>query len=219
MDPKEKHLEFLQSVISRHNSNSFMIKGWTITICTAIFALAGTINQAYISLVSLVPISIFWILDSFYLANERCFVSLYNAVVNKHELKIVNKMLRKKYRVLTQQADGTSFIDPNTEVTIATSQYSMNFIPYRQIQRNNWFFVVGSRTLLWFYLMLVGFAIGIFVGLLYLDHSSKKEPLQVSATFATDTLLIRMDNSHNKVTTLSPIDSAQFERIFQKGGK
>lgn len=219
MEPKEKHLEFLQDVITRHNSNSFMIKGWTITICTAVYTLAGTLNQAFISLIALVPISVFWVLDSFYLSNERCYVSLYNAVVNGHEFKVSNKALRSTYRVMTRQSDGTSVIDPETEVNIPTSPYSMNYLPFKQISRNNWFHVIRSRTLLWFYLMLVGFALGIFAGLTYLNISATKQPLKVSATLITDSILVKIDKSKNQATAHTRADSSQFNPLLRKGDK
>lgn len=76
----EKHLEFIQDVINRHNSNSFKIKGWSITITAAIFALTGTIKEPYLCFIALGPTIMFWILDSMFLANERCFVSLYSCV-------------------------------------------------------------------------------------------------------------------------------------------
>ena len=76
----EKHLEFIQNIINRHNSNSFMLKGWAVTISSALFAIAGTVKEPLIVLVALAPIGIFWGLDSFYLSNERCFIDLYKAV-------------------------------------------------------------------------------------------------------------------------------------------
>ena len=41
MEQKLKHLEFIQNVINRMNSNSFLIKGWAVTLIAAIFALAA----------------------------------------------------------------------------------------------------------------------------------------------------------------------------------
>ena len=41
MEQKMKHLEFIQNVITRMNSNSFLIKGWAITLVSALFALAA----------------------------------------------------------------------------------------------------------------------------------------------------------------------------------
>ena len=75
-----KHLEFIQSVITRMNSNSFQIKSWTVTITTALLAIfASTQNELFI-LVSILPVAIFWFLDSYYLMQERKFRGLYNDV-------------------------------------------------------------------------------------------------------------------------------------------
>lgn len=219
MEPKEKHLEFLQDVITRHNSNSFMIKGWAITICTAVYALAGTLNHAFISLVAIVPISIFWVLDSFYLANERCYVSLYNAVVNGYVLKVHNKVLKRKYRVVTQQKDGSIVTKPESEVEIRTSTYSMDYTPFKKIARNNWYNVLISRTILWFYLMLMGFALCIFAGLKYLNVSVTKQPIKVSATLITDSIFVKIDNPKSKAITHTNGDSIQINMLLQKGDK
>ncbi len=78
MANKEKHLEFIQGVINRMAQNSFLIKGWAITLVSALFALAAKeANQKYL-LVAYFPIVIFWLLDSYYLYQERLFRDLYN---------------------------------------------------------------------------------------------------------------------------------------------
>ena len=41
---QERHLEFIQGIIARMNSNSFQIKGWTITIFSALLALFASTN-------------------------------------------------------------------------------------------------------------------------------------------------------------------------------
>jgi len=38
--PKEKHLVLLQDVIKRLAGNSFLIKGWSVTLVTALLGLA-----------------------------------------------------------------------------------------------------------------------------------------------------------------------------------
>ena len=49
MENKIKHLEFIQTVITRMNQNSFQIKGWMITIVSALLALyASSGKQIYI---------------------------------------------------------------------------------------------------------------------------------------------------------------------------
>ncbi len=189
MKINEKHLDHIQAVITRHNSNSFMIKGWTITICTAILAIAGTWKEPLLSLIALVPIIVFWILDSFYLANERCFVSLYNAATNGYKLKVKNEKLLKNKRVKTESEKGKFIIDLEKEVVIETSEYSMNFMPFRIIKRNNWFNVIKSRTIIWFYLMLTGFSISLFVGLIFINSPKTVEPLKVSVKLESDSII------------------------------
>lgn len=77
---KMKHLEFIQATITRMNQNSFQIKGWMITIVSALLALyANSENVVYI-LVAIVPVIIFWFLDAYYLQQERKFRGVYNDV-------------------------------------------------------------------------------------------------------------------------------------------
>ncbi len=83
---KIKHLEFLQSNIARMNQCSFQMKGWTITIVSALLAVyASTIdekskgNVAFI-FVAIAPVILFWLLDSYYLQQERKLRGIYNDV-------------------------------------------------------------------------------------------------------------------------------------------
>jgi hypothetical protein len=77
---KVKHLEFIQAVIMRMNTNSFQIKGWCITIASALLAIyASTKNELFI-LISIAPTFVFWLLDSYYLMQERKFRGLYKDV-------------------------------------------------------------------------------------------------------------------------------------------
>lgn len=192
----EKYLDNIQAIISRHNSNSFMIKGWTITICTAILAIAGTWKVPILALIALVPITVFWILDSFYLANERCFVELYNAAINDYKLKVKNKQLLRKDQIKTEIGKNKFKFDPELEVTIESSEYSMNLIPFRIIKRNNWYNVIKSRTILWFYLMLTGFTVTLFVGLLFINKPNSEEPLKVSLKLESDSLVIKTEKTN-----------------------
>lgn len=77
---KIKHLEFIQGVINRMGSNSFMLKGWAVTLVSGIFVLAGKdTNQLYF-LAAYVPVVTFWALDSYYLLQERSYRALYDRV-------------------------------------------------------------------------------------------------------------------------------------------
>ena len=106
---KNKHLEFIQNVVTRMNSNSFQIKTWTISIVTGLFAIyAATNNPLFIS-ICLLPILLFWILDSYYLVQERKFRGLYDDVAMDIKIKSetnpynlnIGKYKKGKYRFLS----------------------------------------------------------------------------------------------------------------------
>lgn len=203
----EKHLDHIQAVITRHNSNSFMIKGWAITICTVVLTVAGTWKEPVIALVALVPVFVFWVLDSLYLANERCFVCLYSAAINGYVLTIKNENLLVNEQEPTKQHDGKYFIEPEKEIEIKSSPYSMNFMPFRRIKRNNWQEVIKSRSIIWFYLMLNGFSLALFIGLLILNKPTSNEPFKVSAEIQSDTLLIKKEQPYIIVNNIILNDS------------
>lgn len=73
-----KHLEFVQGVIARMGSNSFLLKGWTVTLTSALFALAAKDARPLFVLVALFPALSFWGLDAYYLRQERLFRKLYD---------------------------------------------------------------------------------------------------------------------------------------------
>jgi hypothetical protein len=80
MENKHKHLEFLQGAINRMAGNLFLSKGWTITLIAALFALsAKDSNKAY-ALIAYFPALVFWILDGYFLSQERKFRALYDHV-------------------------------------------------------------------------------------------------------------------------------------------
>jgi hypothetical protein len=47
-----KHLEFIQATIVRLASNSFLLKGWTVTLVAALFALAAKETQHWFAIIS-----------------------------------------------------------------------------------------------------------------------------------------------------------------------
>ena len=75
------HLEMIERVIERMNQNSFALKGWAMTLVVAICALAANGNEQKIAIVSVIPIIVFWFLDSFYLQRERRYRALYDSVL------------------------------------------------------------------------------------------------------------------------------------------
>lgn len=68
-----KHLEFIQGVIARLAQNSFLLKGWSVTLVAAILALTTPSTV----LLAIFPALTFWGLDAFYLGQERHFRELH----------------------------------------------------------------------------------------------------------------------------------------------
>lgn len=96
-ESKIAHLSFIQNIISRIGSNSFFIKGWAITIISAIIALAISNSERVIIYVSVIPVIAFWYLDSFYLRKERLFRMVYDKVASEHENNINFSMETKEF--------------------------------------------------------------------------------------------------------------------------
>ncbi len=93
MSPEQlKHLEFIQNVITRMNTNSFQIKGWSIVILSALLAIFASTKNNYFFLAAAFPTLIFWFLDAYYLNQERKFRGLYNDVAGVSENPIDIKL-------------------------------------------------------------------------------------------------------------------------------
>ena len=49
MERKGKHLEFIQGTVNRLSTNSFLLKGWSVVLVSALFALAAAdFSQCYV---------------------------------------------------------------------------------------------------------------------------------------------------------------------------
>ncbi len=82
-----KHLEMIQGVINRLAGNSFAIKGWAVTLVSALIAIAVDKSDGRFAFAALLPSVIFWILDGYFLWQERLFRSLFDAVRLGHKSK------------------------------------------------------------------------------------------------------------------------------------
>lgn len=80
MENKYKHMDYVQSAISRMASNSFHIKGWNVTIIAAIVALSFKESDWRIYACALALNFVFWFLDAYYLRQEKLFRELYNQI-------------------------------------------------------------------------------------------------------------------------------------------
>lgn len=79
-DAKHQHLNMIQGTIGRLASNSFQMKGWSVVIVSALFALSAANSNKYFALIALFPAFIFWLLDGYFLMQERLFRHLYDEV-------------------------------------------------------------------------------------------------------------------------------------------
>ncbi len=80
MENKIKHLELIQNVVTRMASNSFLLKGWSVTLVSALIALSASGTDKRFMLIAYFPVIMFWVLDGYFLRQERLFRKLYDKV-------------------------------------------------------------------------------------------------------------------------------------------
>lgn len=105
MENKRKHLEFIQNIVSRMAGNLFFLRGWTITLIAALLALfiKGS-NSSYIIYFLIVLTLVFWVLDGYFLSQERQFRDLYNYVRKLKEEEIDFSMDISEYKKLKKNS-------------------------------------------------------------------------------------------------------------------
>lgn len=75
--PQPEHLALIQGVITRMAGNSFLIKGWTVTLVAGLSALAADKSDRAFAWLAIGVVVVFAFLDAFYLALERAYRRLY----------------------------------------------------------------------------------------------------------------------------------------------
>lgn len=79
-DSKNKHLEFIQGAITRMSSNSFLLKAWVVALTAGLFALSASKGDHPYASLAYFPAAAFWLLDGYYLAQERKFRNKFDHV-------------------------------------------------------------------------------------------------------------------------------------------
>ena len=74
-----KEIDIIQDIIRRMAFNSFLIKGWTITLVVATLLIKETKPQVFIAFI---PLLMFWFLDAYFLWQERMYRKLYEWVIS-----------------------------------------------------------------------------------------------------------------------------------------
>ena len=78
-------INIVQNIINRMAQNSFIIKGWTVTLVVIALLVEG--QEIHYSLAYL-PCIVFWTLDAYYLRQERLYRKLYEWIIeNRPENK------------------------------------------------------------------------------------------------------------------------------------
>jgi hypothetical protein len=88
MDKKQAHLEMIQGVVNRLSSNSFLLKGWSVVLVSALFALAAGNAKPHFVYLAYFPAGAFWVLDGYFLWQEKVFRALYDRVRLMEEQQI-----------------------------------------------------------------------------------------------------------------------------------
>ena len=115
IEAKLKHLEFIQNTITRMAHNSFLLKGWCITVVGAIIGINKDGVDWKITLLAMMLTTMFWVLDGYFLSQERYFRARYDEVRQKDPKDIDFKM----------QLDGdkTSYMDWFVSITSVTLRW------------------------------------------------------------------------------------------------
>ena len=74
-----RHLEMIEAIIDRMANNSFLLKGWSVTLAAGLFALAANDTEPLFAAIAILPGLAFWGLDAYYLRQERLYRRLFEA--------------------------------------------------------------------------------------------------------------------------------------------
>lgn len=83
----EKEIDLIQSCINRMAQNSFIVKGWTITLVTLSLLVSSEtiIDIKFIGLILLVMTFCFWYLDGFFMKTEKLYRWKYEWVIKNRK--------------------------------------------------------------------------------------------------------------------------------------
>lgn len=131
-----KEIDLIQACITRMAQNSFMIKGWFVSIYAVILALLPEKVNIFLLCIALVAVNmIFWYLDGFFLRTEKIYRKIYDWVLEART---------KNNRELMYQLNPGEFSGKIEEVESVWK-------------------VMWSKTLRWFYLIPLVIVISVFV--------------------------------------------------------
>jgi hypothetical protein len=83
-----KHLDLVSGVIDRMANNSFIVRGWSITITIGVLAFSLDKKLPILALALCIPLFAFWMIDAYYLWKERAFRELFDMIRLKSDEEI-----------------------------------------------------------------------------------------------------------------------------------
>lgn len=108
-EEQQHHVEMVQGVINRMASNSFLLKGWSVTLAAGLLALAAQSKEWALPVVGFLPAFSFWFLDAYYLRQERLFRCLHNDIRHGKLQDDRHTMNTNPYKALTPGTFRTCF--------------------------------------------------------------------------------------------------------------
>jgi hypothetical protein len=156
MDTNVKHLEFIQNIITRMNTNSFQIKGMAITIVSAFLAIYAASPKFMFIFFAIFPTFLFWFLDAYYLQQEKKIRGIYNDVAG---------------------------IPVKNHTPISVLPFEMPINKYNK-KNFSYFNALTSKTIIWFYLLIIIVLLGLGCTFKYTNagqvFQNKKDHIQIN---------------------------------------
>lgn len=78
----------IQAVVERMGRNSFLLKGWTVTLVAALLGLSADKSDADFALIAAAVAVVLGLLDAYYLAVERKYRQLYERAIGERDGKV-----------------------------------------------------------------------------------------------------------------------------------
>jgi len=105
-----KEIDLIQAVISRMANNSFLLKGWLVSLVAIIIAMTKdsivSDESIYFGIIMLLLVTAFWYLDAFFLHKERCYRKLYDWVIENRK-NTDDYLYNLNYTRFEKQVSGT----------------------------------------------------------------------------------------------------------------
>ena len=110
IDEIHKEIDLIQACIARMANNSFLLKGWFITIYAVVLALLPEkINIIYICVAMFILTLSFWYLDGFFMRTEKIYRKIYDWVLDnrlKNNKELQYQLNPEKYENIISKTES-----------------------------------------------------------------------------------------------------------------